>query len=217
MKHSLVQNSMVKNGLLLALFAMLCTGLVAVVDNQTSSRIQQQQQQELMRVLHQIFPDALHDNELTEQCTLLQDKDVLGTDSALPAYIGTLQGIPTGIAIETIAPDGYNGQIRIIIGISASGEVLGVRTLSHQETPGLGDKIELRKSEWVKGFSGKTIASEEDKAWFVKKDGGEIDQFTGATITPRAYVKAVRKALLYFNTNKQVIFSQALNCGASHE
>ncbi|TVL19206.1 electron transport complex subunit G [Shewanella xiamenensis] len=208
---------MIKNGLLLALFALLCTGLVAVVNQQTFDEIKLQQQKELMGILHQLIPDDLHDNELTAQCTLLQNKEALGTDDALPAYIATAAGKPVAIALEAIAPDGYNGNIKLIVGINTQGEVLGVRTLSHQETPGLGDKIELRKSDWVTKFVGKVLTSEDDKQWHVQKDGGDFDQFTGATITPRAYVKAVKRAVWYFTQHQAEIFSQPLNCEAKHD
>ncbi|NMD51783.1 electron transport complex subunit RsxG [Shewanella sp. DNRA4] len=208
---------MIKNGLLLALFALLCTGLVAVVNQQTFDEIKLQQQKELMGILHQLIPDELHDNELTAQCTLLQNKEALGTEDALPAYIATAAGKPVAIALEAIAPDGYNGNIKLIVGINTQGEVLGVRTLSHQETPGLGDKIELRKSDWVTKFVGKVLTSEDDKQWQVQKDGGDFDQFTGATITPRAYVKAVKRAVWYFTQHQAEIFSQPLNCEANHD
>ncbi|ODR87291.1 electron transporter RnfG [Shewanella xiamenensis] len=208
---------MIKNGLLLALFALLCTGLVAVVNQQTFDEIKLQQQKELMGILHQLIPDELHDNELTAQCTLLQNKEALGTEDALPAYIATAAGKPVAIALEAIAPDGYNGNIKLIVGINTQGEVLGVRTLSHQETPGLGDKIELRKSDWVTKFVGKVLTSEDDKQWQVQKDGGDFDQFTGATITPRAYVKAVKRAVWYFTQHQAEIFSQPLNCEAKHD
>ncbi|MGI1987933.1 electron transport complex subunit RsxG [Shewanella glacialipiscicola] len=212
-----MNNPMIKNGFLLALFALICTGLVAVVNQQTADKITQQEQQELMRVLHQLIPDEIHDNDLTAQCTLLLDKDALGTDNPMPAYIATMAGKPVAIAIETIAPDGYNGNIKLIVGVNTQGEVLGVRTLTHQETPGLGDKIELRKSNWVSQFVGKMLDSQDDKQWLVKKDGGDFDQFTGATITPRAYVKAVKNAVWYFNNNQAQIFSQPLNCEAKHD
>ncbi|ASF14507.1 MULTISPECIES: electron transport complex subunit RsxG [Shewanella] len=212
-----MNNPMIKNGLLLALFALLCTGLVAVVNQQTFDEIKLQQQKELMGILHQLIPDELHDNELTAQCTLLQNKEALGTEDALPAYIATAAGKPVAIALEAIAPDGYNGNIKLIVGINTQGEVLGVRTLSHQETPGLGDKIELRKSDWVTKFVGKVLTSEDDKQWQVQKDGGDFDQFTGATITPRAYVKAVKRAVWYFTQHQTEIFSQPLNCEAKHD
>jgi len=208
---------MLKNGLLLGLFALLCTGLVAIVNQLTFAKIKQQEQIELSRVLHQIIPDELHDNELTEHCITIESSEFLGTTKPLPAYIATRNGDGVAIAIETVAPDGYNGNIKIIIGLNQAGEVLGVRTLSHQETPGLGDKIELRKSDWVTKFNGLSVSSEKDKRWHVKKDGGQIDQFTGATITPRAYVKAVKLATLYFNENKQALLSAPASCEVDDE
>ncbi|MGS0681914.1 electron transport complex subunit RsxG [Shewanella sp. 125m-7] len=212
-----MKKSMLKNGLLLGLFALLCTGLVAIVNQLTYDKIKQQEQMELARVLHQIIPDEMHDNELTAHCILIESAEFLGSSDALPAYVATKNDKGVAIAIEAIAPDGYNGNIRIIIGISSTGEVLGVRTLSHQETPGLGDKIEIRKSDWVKSFDGLQLLSDKDKRWNVKKDGGDIDQFTGATITPRAYVKAVRKALQYFNAHKAQLLSAPANCEVGNE
>lgn len=119
-----MNNPMIKNGLLLALFALLCTGLVAVVNEQTLDKIKEQEQQELMKVLHQLIPDDIHDNELTAQCTLLQDRAALGTENPMPAYIATNAGQPVAIALEAIAPDGYNGNIKLIVGINTQGEFL---------------------------------------------------------------------------------------------
>ncbi|MCL1048978.1 electron transport complex subunit RsxG [Shewanella abyssi] len=208
---------MLKNGLTLGLFALLCTGFVAVVNQLTFAKIKQQEQIELARVLHQIIPDELHDNELTGHCITITAADYLGTDAALPAYIATKNGVGVAIAIETVAPDGYNGDIRIIIGFDRQGDVLGVRTLAHQETPGLGDKIELRKSDWVVSFNGLSVLSDKDRRWHVKKDGGDIDQFTGATITPRAFVKAVKKATLYFNAHKDELLDAPASCEVGNE
>ena len=212
-----MKRSIVKNATLLGLFALLCTALVALVNQFTFERIKQQEDLELMRTLHQIIPDTMHDNALIEHCILIQDAAALGVEEPLPAYIASHKGEPVAIAIETVAPDGYNGQIKLIVAIDSQGEVLGVRTLSHKETPGLGDKIELRKSPWVFGFNGQSLQDEQDKHWAVKKDGGQFDQFTGATITPRAYVGAVRRTLLYFNTNKQTLLNRPANCEVNYE
>ena len=212
-----MKKSMLRNGLLLAVFAFFCTALVALVNQQTFDKIKEQQQLELKRVLHQIIPATMHDNELVQHCILIHNEKVLGVDTPLPSYIASMKGVPVAIAIETVAPDGYSGNIKLIIGISADGEVLGVRTLSHAETPGLGDKIELRKSDWVLSFNGMSLLSESDPRWNVKKDGGEIDQFTGATITPRAYVKAVKRALVYVNANKDKLLTRPANCEVNYQ
>ena len=109
------------------------------------------------------------------------------------------------------APDGYNGDIRLLAAIDVTGTVLGVRVVSHRETPGLGDPIEVERSDWVLGFTGKSLLSPQGKSWAVKRDGGEFDQFTGATISPRAVVKAVHNTLLYFKTNQKSLFETASN------
>ena len=127
----------------------------------------------------------------------------------MPAYIATIDGKPSAIAIEAIAPDGYNGAIKIIVGIQDNGTITGTRVLSHQETPGLGDKIDLRVTDWILSFTGKAVNDENISAWKVRKDGGQFDQFTGATITPRAVVKAVKHAVTYVNQNKESILAQA--------
>ncbi len=208
----MLKQEVIKNGLLLGLFALLCTALVAGVNYGTKDKIQFQEQQQLIRTLAQIVPEDSYDNQLYKQCIRLSAPEALGTDEVLSAYVATKAGKAIAIAMEAIAPDGYNGQIKLIMGISASGKVLGVRTLSHQETPGLGDKIDLRKSDWVTHFKGKHYQGDDDPRWKVKKDGGEFDQFTGATITPRAYVRAISRTLKYFKRNKQALFKQAPNC-----
>ncbi|MDN3701371.1 electron transport complex subunit RsxG [Vibrio artabrorum] len=201
-----------KNGLVLAIFACASTGLVAVTDYLTKDKIKQQEQAQLLSILNQVIPLDLHDNQLFSACTLVQAEE-LGTDQAMPAYIARLNGEPTAIAIEAIAPDGYNGAIKVIVGMKIDGTILGTRVLSHQETPGLGDKIDLRVSDWILSFTGKQVTESNLDHWKVRKDGGDFDQFTGATITPRAVVKSVKQAVQYVNQNNQALLAQPLNCG----
>ncbi|WP_153915276.1 electron transport complex subunit RsxG [Shewanella sp. TC10] len=209
-------NIITRNGLILALFALCCTGLVASVNFFTEDRIIEQQRKQLAGVLEQIIPNHLHDNELTDDCILVTNKEFLGSDEALPVYIAKMNQQPVAIAIEAIAPDGYNGDIKIILGVNNDNELLGVRTLTHQETPGLGDKIELRKSDWVLSFSGIKY-DQNDKPMAVKKDGGDIDQFTGATITPRAYVNAINNALSFVADNRESLYNTVNHCGREHD
>ncbi|MBY5991918.1 electron transport complex subunit RsxG [Ferrimonas balearica] len=203
---------MKKNGLLLALFGIACAGLVALTHEGTKAQIAEQQKRQLLNTLHQIIPDGLYDNELHNSCLSLHSPQYLGSRDPQQAFLATQAGEPVAIAIETTAPDGYNGDIHLIVGISWQGEVLGVRTLSHQETPGLGDLIDLRRSDWVTAFNGYRLEGEKDRRWAVKRDGGDFDQFTGATITPRAYVGAVKNALNYFNRNRDRL-PKAPRCG----
>ena len=205
-------NAIKKNGLVLAIFACASTGLVAVTHYLTKDQIKQQEQAQLLSVLNQVIPHNLHDNELFSACTLVQAEE-LGTEQAMPAYIAKLNGEPSAIAIEAIAPDGYNGAIKVIVGMKIDGTILGTRVLSHQETPGLGDKIDLRVSDWILSFSGKQVTDSNLDRWKVRKDGGDFDQFTGATITPRAVVKSVKQAVQYVNQNNQALLAQPLNCG----
>ncbi|WP_261857224.1 electron transport complex subunit RsxG [Photobacterium sanguinicancri] len=204
--------AMKKNGGVLAIFALLATALVAVTNLLTQDRILEQQQKELLKVLNQVIPAESHDNELYKSCTLITNEQYLGTQAPMPAYLASKKGEPSGVAIEAIAPDGYNGAIKLIVGLDPTGVVTGVRILSHQETPGLGDKIEMRISHWIESFTGKKLAGENDPAWAVRKDGGEFDQFTGATITPRAVVKAVKNVSLYYTRHQQALLNQPLNC-----
>ncbi|HAS8550220.1 TPA: electron transport complex subunit RsxG [Vibrio vulnificus] len=209
-------NAIRKNGLTLAIFACATTGLVAMTQYLTKDQITLQEQKQLSSVLNQVIPQSAHDNLLFESCTLVSDS-ALGSDKAMPAYIATRNGQATAIAIESVAPDGYNGAIKIITGIDASGTVLGTRVLSHQETPGLGDKIDLRVTDWITSFTGKKLNDDNYNSWKVRKDGGEFDQFTGATITPRAVVKAVRNTVEFVNSHREQILNQPLNCGGRYE
>ncbi|WP_425557046.1 electron transport complex subunit RsxG [Ferrimonas gelatinilytica] len=207
---------MTRNGLLLALFGLAAAGLVALTHEGTKDRIAEQQKQQLVATLAQILPGDLYNNAPHDDCRLLQSRQYLGTREPQPAFIARRDSEPVAMAMETVAPDGYNGDIHLIVGIRWNGEILGVRTLNHNETPGLGDLIDIRRSDWVTRFSGYQLESEKDPRFAVKRDGGEFDQFTGATITPRAYVKAVKNALIYFNSNKAKLL-QAPRCWSENE
>lgn len=209
-------NAIKNNALILVIFACASTGLVAVTNLATKNTIAEQQQKQLLRVLNQVIPTRMHDNNLYEACTLVSDP-LLGNTEPQPAYLASLNGSPTAIAVEAIAPDGYNGTIRVLVASDMNGNILGTRVLSHQETPGLGDKIDLRISDWILGFAGQTVTDANLEDWKVRKDGGKFDQFTGATITPRAVVSAVKNATLYLNQNRDKLFAQPANCGAHND
>ena len=187
--------SMRKNGLTLALFALGCTAMVVLTNELTRDRITHQQELEKLRTLQALLPEGSYDNDLVASCKLVSSREYLGSDEPMPLYTATLKGVHTGYALETVAPDGYSGAIRMVVGTDAKGAVSAVRVLAHKETPGLGDKIELKKSSWIESFTGKSLMADNDATWAVKKDGGEFDAFTGATITPRAVVKAVKNLL----------------------
>jgi len=200
-----------KNGVMLALFACATTGVVAVTHSLTEQTIADQQKAQLLRILNQVIPPQSHNNDLARSCIRIK-LPYLPNETSLQAYIAKQDQEVTGLAIETIAPDGYSGKIKLLVGIDTSGTITGTRTLSHQETPGLGDKIDLRVTDWILGFTGKTLTQENQASWAVRKDGGSFDQFTGATITPRAVVKAIKNVLNYVQTNQDTLYTQPLDC-----
>ena len=204
--------TMGKNGWLLMLFGIASTGLVSVTHQLTKGHIAYAAELNQQRILNQVVPEQSHDNDLFASCIQVKSEQYLGNDEVHRAFVAKLGEQPTGIAIETTAPNGYAGSIELIVGIQLNGEVTGVQVLSHQETPGLGDKIERRKSSWVDSFIGKVLEDEKDPSWAVQKDGGQFDQFTGATITPRAVVGAVKNTLIFYDRNKDLLFNQAEPC-----
>lgn len=200
------------NAKLLALFAIACTALVGLVHLLTKDTIAFQEQQQLIRTLDELIDPNSYNNQITQSCVELQS-DALAND-AQKAYLAFNDQQPVALAITTTAPDGYNGNIHLLVGLNIDGTVSGVRTLKHQETPGLGDKIELRISQWILTFTGKKVLGENDERWAVRKDGGMFDQFTGATITPRAVVNAVKRTALFVEANKDEIFQSTQQCQA---
>ncbi|MGY4003813.1 electron transport complex subunit RsxG [Aeromonas sanarellii] len=206
--------SMRKNGLTLALFALGCTAMVMLTNELTRDRIAHQQQLEQLRTLGALLPEGSYDNDLVASCKLVRSREYLGSDQPMPLYTATLKGVHTGYALETVAPDGYSGAIRMVVGTDAKGAISAVRVLTHKETPGLGDKIELKKSNWIDSFVGRTLNAENEASWAVKKDGGEFDAFTGATITPRAVVKAVKNLLLLQQEHPELL-RDAPSCDAT--
>ena len=135
------------------------------------------------------------------------EKESLGSKKPLNIYRARKEGKNIAVIISAVAPDGYAGDISLLVAIDNSGKLIGVRVAKHRETPGLGDAIELKRSDWILNFNGRSLDNPGKKGWRVKRDGGVFDQFTGATITPRAVVKAVYKALEYFKQNSDVLFS----------
>jgi electron transport complex protein RnfG len=200
-----------KNAKILAIFAIVCTAIVGLIHELTKARIAEQAEQQLLNTLHSIIDPNRLNNDLYHDC-LLVTNELLGSTQPQTVYLARQDGKSVAAAITSTAPDGYNGNIYLLIAVNIDGSISGVRTLQHNETPGLGDKIELRKSQWIRSFDGKKVESDNDPLWTVKKNGGMFDQFTGATITPRAVVKAVQKTVLYFQQNKQQLFAQTGSC-----
>ncbi|WP_437420951.1 electron transport complex subunit RsxG [Stutzerimonas chloritidismutans] len=199
-----ISRSMFKNSLVLGLFAIVTVGSVTLLQQFTAERIQASERTAQLRALNEVLPPASYDSPLLDHTINVHDP-LLGTRQPLPAYIAMKDGQPSAVILQAIAPDGYSGAIQLLVGIRADGRITGVRVLSHRETPGLGDKIELAKSSWIRSFENRSLNDPDEAGWAVKKDRGAFDQFAGATITPRAVVGAVHRALQYFEANKQAL------------
>lgn len=180
----------VKYGALLGIVALLCTAVSAGVYFLTKDKIYAAVAKQQQALLAQVIPADYYDNDVTANCEIPDSREIDKICTALSS------GKIRAYAIEATAPDGYSGKIRLLMGMTPQGEVLGVRVLEHNETPGLGDKIELRISDWILNFSRKKIDPQNLQDWSVKKDGGKFDQFAGATITPRAVVNQVKRTAL---------------------
>jgi electron transport complex protein RnfG len=199
---------MIRSALLLGLFAFVGTGLVAAVYLGTKTPIEEAERAYMLRSLHSVIKPELHDNDIFNDYIEVTSPKYLGTDKPVSVFRARRNGQPVAVAITPIAPDGYVGAIRLLVGIDTQGTILGVRVLSHHETPGLGDAIEERRSPWILTFNGHSLTNPDKKGWRVRRDGGQFDQFTGATITPRAVVKAVHNTLLFFERNKDRLFNE---------
>ncbi len=203
-----------KNGLILGGFALLTTSIIALTYSYTHERIELAKERQLMSTLNQVVDESLHDNELHLDCVILPAVPELG-NKPQRVFRSRLNGQDTALILETTAPQGYSGAIDLVVALSALDSkniVLGARVVNHKETPGLGDKIELRVSDWILGFKQVTYQDEIASRWKVKKDGGQFDQFTGATITPRAVVNAIKNAAQYGQQHMDSLFSMPSNC-----
>ncbi|WP_347876784.1 electron transport complex subunit RsxG [Psychromonas algicola] len=205
--------SISRNAMLLGLFAVICTGAIAVINLVTKPLILKQEQIALQNNINELITIDRYDNNIIDTCFLVVDENLLGNNTPKQVYVATKNDQPVAALIQTSTLKGYSGEIKLLVGIDSHGEITGVRVNSHTETPGLGDKIQTNKSDWILSFDGKTYQAEQDKIWDVKKDGGNFDAFTGATITPRAVIHSVKDALIYFQKNKQQLFSTQPNCG----
>lgn len=199
-----------KNSLLLGVFALVTAGLLAATYQHTHPLIVEQERKAAQKALLEIVPASRHNNDVLHDIVPVPSNhwQLLGLKDGGNVHIARDDDRPVAVIIPAVAPDGYSGAIKLIVGINRDGSIAGVRVLSHNETPGLGDKIDLKKSDWILEFNGKSLHNPSIEQWRVKKDGGEFDQLTGATITPRAVVKQVRKTLEFFYATEDILFPQ---------
>ncbi|KAF7775181.1 electron transport complex protein RnfG [Pseudoalteromonas citrea] len=208
----MIIQSMYKNGLILTAFALVTTGSVALIQTMTAERIAEQEQQNLVKQLNQVLPPSNYDNVLYKDC-VLSNAPELGPKGPHMIYRAMKNNHPTALLIRHISPRGYSGNIDILTAVNRDGTISGMRITRHEETPGLGDKVELARSDWVKTFNGLTVTGPNDARFAVKKDGGQFDQFTGATITPRAVVGSVKDATWFAIQNFDTLFAADNACG----
>lgn len=193
---------------ILAGFALLASILLGVTNCSTQGTIQQRLDEDLKKSLQEVVPVALYDNDMLKDTLTISSADYnIGVNETM-VYLAKKDGKVTAVCFKFIAPDGYSGAINMIIGIDRDGNILGVRVLSHKETPGLGDKIEVAKSTWILSFIGRSLDNLTPTQWAVKKDGGVFDQFAGATITPRKSVQATYRSLQLFKAHQAELINQ---------
>lgn len=209
----MITAAMVKHSAILAAFAVVTTGVVVLTANATKSQIDHNRSAHLEQRLRAVFPQPQLDEQLAQQAQVVAPSPLLGTKKPSLVYIAHQDQENAGVILEVVAPEGYGGAINLLVGVDLQGTITGVRVVPpHAETPGLGDAIEVKKSGWIKGFNGKSLANTSTAQWAVKKDGGKFDSFTGATITPRAVVNAVHGALQYFaNEQHRLLAPEAID------
>lgn len=198
--------SIIKTGLTLAVIAAICTALVALTFQATRERIAANEKALLEQSLQPALAGTFYDSGVSESRLVLPPPHSLpGNDPAI-IYRVFAEGEPVAALFAVTARDGFSGPIHILVGIGVDGTITGVRILQHRETPGLGDKIESARSDWVFQFDGRSMGDPVVTRWAIEVDGGEFDQLTGASVTPRAIIKAIRDTLIYFETHQDAIF-----------
>jgi electron transport complex protein RnfG len=196
----------VKPVLILVVLAAALTAIVALVAGVTRDRILHNEQAWIQQRLDALIAPATHDNDVLSDSVAVTAPDLLGTSQPVRIYRARRSGAPVAAVIRAIAPDGYRGPIELLVAIGRDGRLIGVQVIRHNETPGLGDAFESRDIHWLDHFRGRSLTDPPTQRWTVRRDGGDFDAFTGATITPRAIIKAVRNALEYYQRNSQKIF-----------
>lgn len=205
-----MNTTMIRSGVTLAVIAAICTALVALTYRLTAERIDANEQAWLERSLQPALSGLFYDSGVTESKIIIPPPHELpGSETAI-IYRVYAEDAPVAALFIVSARDGYAGPIRILAGVDTMGVVTGVHVLEHRETPGLGDRVESTKSDWVKQFNGRSLLDPEPTGWAIKGDGGQFDQLTGASVTPRAIIKAIKETLLYFEAHSEEIFAEAI-------
>ncbi len=194
----------------LLMFSLVAVGLLSLIHQFAAPRIAAAEAAQQLKVLQQILPAASHDNNLLEDTLTLELPAAISAPGADTIWVARRQGRPVAMILPVLSREGYSGDIHLLVGIQRDGRLAGVRVSNHRETPGLGDAIEAGKSDWIRQFDGTSLSAPDKAAWKVRKDGGAFDQLTGATITPRAVVVAVRGALEFHTAHHAELYAPRL-------
>ncbi|MBL7003310.1 MAG: electron transport complex subunit RsxG [Gammaproteobacteria bacterium] len=201
-------NQILISGFLVWFFAIIGTAAVSFTEQQTYELIAENERQMLLRNLNQLIPKERYDNDLSSNSIILEASELLGNTKPKEAYRASLKDKPVAIIFNATAHNGYSGDIDLLVAVYVDGSIAGVRVVKHKETPGLGDGIEIKKSNWIKQFDLKSLLNPlGSELWKVKRDGGVFDQMTGATITPRAIIQTTYQTLQYYQNNSDTLFS----------
>ena len=193
-------NRSIYHACLLGIICCIVGVMILAGEHSTRDHIKNALDQDQRNMLAEIIPKDLYNNDITQTTIMVNNPDLR---KDVKVFIAQKDDEITAFAYNTQS-EGYGGTINMIIGVNISGEILGVRVIQHSETPGLGDKIEITKDSWITSFNGRSLENTQKDHWNVKKDGGDFDQFTGATITPRAVVRGVERSLIFFRQNKHL-------------
>ncbi len=189
------------------LFSLVASAALSISYFLTKTPIEESDARAKRMFLNQVVPSNLYDNNLVKDTISVEPNPLIGNKKNIDIYRAKKNNQVIAVIIETIAPDGYSGEIKTLVGVDQKDKILGVRVITHKETPGLGDYIEVDKSHWIKNFNLKSLDEMGEKEWAVKKDGGDFDYVSGATITSRAVIKSTYKSLLYVKENKKRLFA----------
>lgn len=189
------------------IFSLVASTALSISYFITKSSIDESDAKAKRIFLNQVIPANLYDNNLVQDTISIEPNPLLGNKKNIDIYRAKKNNQVIAVIIEAVAADGYSGEIKTLVGIDQEDKILGVRVISHKETPGLGDYIEIDKSQWIKNFDLKSLDKTSEKQWAVKKDSGDFDYVSGATITPRAVIKSTYKCLLFLKENKKRLFT----------
>lgn len=203
----------VRTAIILFIFVVIFTGLLSSAYLWTRPTIEAAASEEKMKLIDEVLPRSQYDNDLLQDSIAIAPTPALGLDEESTAFRARKNGRISALVLEAVAPDGYAGMIRLLIALDPDGRLIGVRVTQHKETPGLGDYIDPKKDKnkdrpWITQLDGLTPASIDAREWKVRKDGGRFDTVAGATVSPRAVIKAVRKAALYVAENHAALLSE---------